>query len=38
LGDGTHTALLAFQKARGIPRTAELDETTMEALEAAANV
>src|ERR1043166_8393158 len=38
LGDGTHTALLAFQKARGIPRTAELDETTREALGAAGNV
>lgn len=38
LGDGTRTAVIAFQKSRGIPLTAELDEKTMDELKLAAGV
>lgn len=32
VGDGTRTALIAFQKSRGLPVTAELDDPTFEQL------
>jgi len=38
LGDGTRMATIAFQKARGIPVTAELDDKTMDELKLAASV
>ncbi len=38
LGSGTRTAVIAFQKARGIPLTAELDDKTMDELKLAAGV
>ena len=38
LGDGTRAAVLAFQKAKGMSPTAELDDQTMEELKTAAAV
>ena len=37
LGKGTRTALIAFQKAQGIPATGELDDKTMDELSAVAS-
>jgi hypothetical protein len=38
LGTGTRAAIVAFQKARGLPVTAQLDDATLAALEAAAGI
>ncbi len=38
LGNGTRVAVIAFQKARGMSVTAELDDSTMDELKQAANV
>jgi hypothetical protein len=38
LGDGTRAAVVAFQKVKGLPLTAELDDTTLEELKKSAGV